>query len=64
MEDRVDSGHGRFSRRQVLAGGAAGLGGLVAAGAFPGMAAASAPIGFQKVPDRGKPRTLVWSSLR
>jgi ABC-type sugar transport system substrate-binding protein len=61
MKDTVDSKSARFSRRQVLAGSTAALGGLVAAGAFPGMAAASSQIGFQKVPSRGKPRTLVWA---
>jgi ABC-type sugar transport system substrate-binding protein len=61
MEDTSDSGHGKISRRHVLAGGVAGLGGLIGAAAFPGIAAAASPIGFQKVGDRGKPRTLVWA---
>lgn len=51
----------RLSRRSVLAGSAIGLGGLLAAGALPNAAGASSPSGFQSVPDRGRPRTVVWA---
>src|SRR5271165_344456 len=63
MEDEhePDAANSRFSRRNVLAGGAVGLGGLLAAGALPTAAGASAPIGYQRVPNRGKPRTVVWA---
>ena len=43
-----------ISRRQVLAGGAAGIGGLLAGGFLgTGTASASSAVGFQGVPLRG-----------
>jgi ABC-type sugar transport system substrate-binding protein len=52
-----------FSRRQVLAGGAAGLGGLAAAGLLPGVArAAGGGTGYQSVPERGKALKVVWAN--
>lgn len=60
QNDRDDGGTS-ISRRSLLAGGAVGLGGLLAAGALPGAASASTPVGYQRVPDRGKPRTVVWA---
>jgi ABC-type sugar transport system substrate-binding protein len=52
-----------ISRRTVLAGGAAGLGGLLAGGLLgAGPASASSPVGFQSVPMRGKPRQVIWAN--
>jgi ABC-type sugar transport system substrate-binding protein len=52
-----------ISRRQVLAGGAAGIGGLLAGGFLgTGTASASSAVGFQGVPLRGKPRQVIWAN--
>ena len=52
-----------ISRRKLLVGGAAGVGGLMAAnmlGALP--AGASAASGFQSVPQRGSSRHVIWAN--
>jgi ABC-type sugar transport system substrate-binding protein len=52
-----------ISRRKLLVGGAAGVGGLMAAnmlGALP--ASASAASGFQSVPLRGSSRHVIWAN--
>jgi ABC-type sugar transport system substrate-binding protein len=52
-----------ISRRKVLAGGAAGLGGLLAGGFLgAGTASASSAVGYQSVPLRGKPRQVIWAN--
>jgi ABC-type sugar transport system substrate-binding protein len=57
------AGGGLISRRNVLAGGAAGLGGLVAAGLLSSsVAEAATSTGFQSVPLHGPSRTVIWAN--
>jgi len=53
-----------ISRRSVLAGGAVGVGSLIAAGLIPGgvAGATSRGTGYGSVPDRGKSRSVIWAN--
>lgn len=52
-----------ISRRKVLAGGAVGLGGLLAGGLLGTATASASPaVGFQSVPLRGKSRQVIWAN--
>jgi ABC-type sugar transport system substrate-binding protein len=52
-----------ISRRNLIMGGAAGLGGLMAASVLSSMpASASTATGYQAVPQRGPSRQVVWAN--
>ncbi len=64
--ETIDEGSGTnpgISRRNLLLGGAAGLGGLMAANMLSaGPASASAATGYQSVPVRGQSRHVIWAN--
>jgi ABC-type sugar transport system substrate-binding protein len=62
IDEESNAGPG-ISRRSLLVGGAAGLGGLMAASMLSSMpAGASAATGFQSVPLRGPSRHVIWAN--